>query len=119
MVDLEVLDRNLTAMATQTNTLGVALRPHAKTHKCVEIARRQVTHGAIGLSVATIGEAEVFADAGFDDLFVAYPLWVDAARSRRVASLVERSRLRVGVDSAAAAAALGHVAGSERLEVLV
>ena len=119
VVDLEVLERNLATMAARAHDLGVTLRPHAKTHKCVNIARRQVDLGARGLSVATVGEAEVFADGGFEDVFVAYPLWVDSARRARVAALAERVRLRVGVDSTEAAEALGRAVGKGRIEVLV
>ena len=69
---------------------GIALRPHAKTHKSVEFARRQVAAGAVGPDRRHVGEAEVFADAGFDDLFIAYPLIVrgpagGAAAAARVA----------------------------------
>ena len=75
VVDRDVLEANLVAMAGHARDHGVALRPHAKTHKCLEIARRQETLGAVGLTVATVGEGEVFADAGFTDLFIAYPVW--------------------------------------------
>ncbi|NLV79218.1 MAG: D-TA family PLP-dependent enzyme [Rhodococcus sp.] len=112
VVDLAVLDRNITRMAESARTRGLGLRPHAKTHKCIEIARRQVDAGAVGLSVATVSEAEVFADAGFTDLFVAYPLWVDAARGARVRALAERIRLTVGVDSADGARMLARHAGT-------
>ena len=84
---------------TASATRDVALRPHAKTHKCLEIARRQVALGAVGLTVATVGEAEVFADAGFSDLFIAYPVWAAGARGRRLRALAERVALRVGADS--------------------
>ena len=77
-----MLDRNIARMAAFTRDRGLALRPHAKTHKCLEIGRRQLAAGAVGITVATVAEAEVFAAAGFDDLFIAYPLWVDAARAR-------------------------------------
>ena len=70
-VDLAILDRNLAEMARSAQARGLALRPHAKTHKCVEIARRQVTLSGGGLTLATVAEAEVFADAGFDDVFIA------------------------------------------------
>jgi D-serine deaminase-like pyridoxal phosphate-dependent protein len=119
VVDLAVLERNISAMAEKSQLLGLALRPHAKTHKCVQIAARQLAAGAVGLTVATLGEAEVFADAGCEDLFIAYPLWVDTARAGRLAALAERVRLRVGVDSPDAAAALGRAVGRRRLEVLV
>ena len=61
-------------MAAVARDAGVAQRPHAKTHKTREVAERQLAHGAIGLTVAKLGEAEAMVDAGFDDLFVAYPL---------------------------------------------
>lgn len=114
-LDVAVLDRNLSAMAAAAGTAGVAVRPHAKTHKCVEIAARQLGAGAVGLTVATIGEAEVFAGAGFDDLVIAYPLWVDADASARLRALGERIRLAVGADSATSAANLAGLP----LEVLV
>ncbi|WP_439563799.1 alanine racemase [Microcella sp.] len=99
VVDEPRLEANLAAMAAHAARLGVALRPHAKTHKTPEIARRQLAHGAIGLTVATVGEAEVFADAGVDDLFIAYPLWAVGPRASRLRSLAGRVRLRVGADS--------------------
>ena len=85
-------------MAERARAAGVKLRPHAKTHKVPEIARLQRAAGAAGLSVAKTSEAEVFADAGFDDLFVAYPV-VGADKARRLLALADRVRLAVGVDS--------------------
>ena len=99
VVDEPLLDVNLAGMAAHAARLGVALRPHAKTHKTPEIARRQLAHGAVGLTVATVGEAEVFADAGVDNLFIAYPIWAVGPRADRVRALAQRVRLRVGVDS--------------------
>ena len=85
---------------------GVALRPHAKTHKSIEVARRQIAAGAVGLTVATIGEAEVFADAGIADLFIAYPLIAAARRRTRLRRLAARCSLSVGADSTAGLEAL-------------
>jgi D-serine deaminase-like pyridoxal phosphate-dependent protein len=119
VVDLEVLERNLRAMADHAAGRGVALRPHAKTHKCLEIARRQLALGAAGLSVATVGEAEVFASGGVEDLFIAYPLWAGDGRRQRLERLARGARLLVGVDSPAGAAALGKVDAGRPLEVLV
>src|SRR5687768_4814610 len=59
MIDVDVLDRNIARMASATRSRGLRLRPHAKTHKVLEIAERQLAAGAVGLTVATIGEAEV------------------------------------------------------------
>ncbi|WP_168915814.1 alanine racemase [Microcella flavibacter] len=99
VVDVELLEQNLAGMAAHARRLGLALRPHAKTHKTVEIARRQLAHGAVGLTVATVAEAEIFADHGIDDLFIAYPVWAAGPRAERLRALADRVRLRVGVDS--------------------
>lgn len=106
VVDRPVLEANIAAMAAHAADVGVLLRPHAKTHKSPEIARRQLAAGAVGLTVATVSEAEVFAGAGFEDLFIAYPLWVDQARGRRLRELAAHVALRVGVDSVEGARAL-------------
>jgi D-serine deaminase-like pyridoxal phosphate-dependent protein len=98
VVDLDVLERNVARMADAARAAGVRLRPHAKTHKCPEISRLQRAAGAWGLTVAKVGEAEVFVAAGFDDLFVAYPV-VGEDKGRRLLRLADRARLAVGVDS--------------------
>ena len=98
VVDLDVLERNVSRMAARARDAGVRLRPHAKTHKCPEIGRLQRAAGAWGLSLAKVGEAEVFVDAGFDDLFVAYPV-VGEDKGRRLLALADRARLAAGVDS--------------------
>src|SRR5213594_2171144 len=74
LLHLDVVERNVEHMATRARQLGVALRPHAKTHKCVELGRKQLEHGARGLTVSTLVEAEVFARAGFTDLTWAFPI---------------------------------------------
>lgn len=111
-VDVARLEGNLAAVAHRVHAAGLALRPHAKTHKCVEIATRQTSSGAVGLTVATIGEAEVFANAstgpGCADLFIAYPLWVTPGKGARLRALAARTQLRLAVDS---------VAGAQRLAV--
>src|ERR1035438_7954253 len=70
ILDLEVLRRNISAMAEWTKT-HAKIRPHTKVHKCVEIARLQVEAGAIGLTTATVWEALAMAKAGFDNIFIA------------------------------------------------
>jgi D-serine deaminase-like pyridoxal phosphate-dependent protein len=99
VVDLDRTDSRIASMAALMRDRGIALRPHAKTHKSVEIARRQIAAGATGLTVATIGEAEVFADAGLADLFIAYPLVVRGPAVERLRRLASRSTLSVGADS--------------------
>jgi D-serine deaminase-like pyridoxal phosphate-dependent protein len=102
-VDVPRLHANIARVADRAAAAGVALRPHAKTHKCAEVARLQLAAGAVGLTVATLGEAEAFADAGVDDLLVAYPLWLTDAAAERVRRLASRTRLAIGCDSVAAA----------------
>jgi D-serine deaminase-like pyridoxal phosphate-dependent protein len=120
LVDLDVVERNVARMAERARAHGVRLRPHAKTHKTAEIARRQIGAGAVGLSVAKTAEAEVFAAAGFDDLFVAYPV-VGEQKGRRLLALSDRCRLSVGVDSVEGASTLASAfaAASRRLDVLL
>lgn len=103
-VDQEVMEANLTRMADFAASSGLDLRPHAKTHKSPTLAARQIECGATGLTVATIGEAEVFAEAGVRDLFIAYPLWITENKARRLRTVMERSQLLLAVDSVAGAA---------------
>ena len=106
LLHLDVVERNLAHMAARARQLGVALRPHAKTHKCVELGRLQVEHGARGLTVSTLVEAEVFARAGFTDLTWAFP--IDPSHiphARRIADATGAT-LRVVVDDEHTARAL-------------
>jgi len=101
VVDLDRVDARIGAMAELMRERGVALRPHAKTHKSLAFARRQLAAGAVGLTVATIGEAEVFADDGVEDLFIAYPVIAHGPKAERLRRLADRCRLTIGVDSVA------------------
>ena len=99
LVDRARLQTNLDAMQAHAEAHGVALRPHVKTHKCPEIARLQVARGARGLTVATVDEAEAFAQAGFDDLRLATPV-VSAGKLARLAALAAGgTRISFTVDS--------------------
>lgn len=112
---------NVEALQADLDARGIALRPHAKTHKSVRVARLQLERGARGLTVGTLGEGEVFAGAGIRDLFLAYPLWAEGPKAARLRALHDAADLRVGVDSAAGAERLAAaVAGARRpLTVLV
>jgi D-serine deaminase-like pyridoxal phosphate-dependent protein len=104
LADLDALERNIARMQARCDALGVALRPHVKTHKCVEIGRLQRYRGARGITVATLEEARAFADAGFDDITWAFP--VILGRLAEARELAERITLRLLVDSRAAIEAL-------------
>ena len=97
VIDRDRLLRNVAEMAARARDAGVALWPHAKTHKCAEIAALQREHGAAGLTVATVAEAEYFAEAGFTNILLAYPP-VGEWRLRRLATLARRVRVRVVLD---------------------
>lgn len=120
VVDLDVLEANVHRMAESARRSGVRLRPHAKTHKIPELARLQLAAGASGISLAKVGEAEVFVAEGFDDLFLAYPV-VGAEKARRLVSLSDRARLAIGADSVEGAASVGEVfhAAGRRIDVLL
>src|ERR1700693_5341069 len=92
------LDGNIQRMARLANAAGVALRPHAKTHKLLPVAERQLAAGCHGLTVAKLGEAELFAAHGMHDLFIAYPLW-GARKWERLCRLAAGADVRVGADS--------------------
>ncbi|WP_182523334.1 alanine racemase [Nocardioides dongkuii] len=118
-VDAERLRTNIRRLADRAADAGVALRPHAKTHKCPEIGRLQLDAGAVGLTVATIGEAEAFVEGGCADVFVGYPLWVTEGAGARLRSLAERATVAFGVDSAAGAEQAGRWLAGSGIEVLV
>src|SRR5579871_3403338 len=90
IVDLGALERNIAAMAAFAAGAGLRLRPHAKTHKSVEIARRQIAAGAVGICCAKLGEAEALADGGIENLLITSPVAGPAA-IERLAALAERS----------------------------
>ncbi|HYO14983.1 MAG TPA: alanine racemase [Thermoanaerobaculia bacterium] len=104
LLDLDVLERNLQRMAGRAAALGVALRPHIKTHKCVEVAERQRALGIAGITVSTLYEARVFAEHGFADITWAFP--VVLSRLDEIRDLAGRVTLRLVVDSPEAVAAL-------------
>jgi len=104
LLDIDVLEGNLRRMSARCKDLGVRLRPHVKTHKCVEIALAQRALGAHGITVSTLTEARAFADAGFEDITWAFP--VILGRLQEAAALAVLTRLGVVADSAAAVDAL-------------
>ena len=97
-VDLDILEKNLASMARYARDHYLSLRPHTKTHKTVELARMQVESGATGLTVAKVGEAEVLAAAGFDDLLIAFPVYGEKKKDR-IARLCETRNIMVSLDS--------------------
>ncbi|WP_276571595.1 alanine racemase [Bradyrhizobium sp. dw_78] len=97
VVDLAALRRNIEKMAAMARRSGVSLRPHAKTHKSVEIARLQIEAGALGIACATVAEAEMLAAAGLANLLLTAPV-VDPAKFARLAALHRKSPLTIAID---------------------
>ena len=99
LLDLDALETNIETMANYTKSVGLDIRPHAKTHKCPEIARRQIAAGAIGISVATIREAEAMTDAGISGLLLTSEV-TSGPKIARLSRLLERAPdLMVVVDN--------------------
>ena len=121
VLDRAALERNLARMASFAAQHGVALRPHAKTHKCAEIARLQVAAGAAGVCCAKLGEAEALVEGGIESVLITSPVVTAPAIARLLALAARCRELRVVVehpDNAAALAAAAIAAG-RTLEVLV
>ncbi len=114
VVDLEVLERNIALMAGRAAEAGVSLRPHAKTHKSVQVARRQIAAGALGVCCAKLGEAEALTDGGIDGILLTSPV-VGPPAVERLAALAGRapSLMAVADHPDAVAAIAAAVAGGE------
>jgi D-serine deaminase-like pyridoxal phosphate-dependent protein len=101
LVDRRRVDRNLQRMQELASGRGLRLRPHAKTHKSIRLAQRQIEGGSAGICCAKLGEAEVFAEAGIEDIRLPYPL--NPINAERVLDLLDRTRISFIVDSLAVA----------------
>jgi D-serine deaminase-like pyridoxal phosphate-dependent protein len=98
VIDLDIVERNFTRMQAYADAHGLALRPHIKTHKLPVFAKRQVELGAVGITCQKLGEAEVMAEAGLDDILISYPL-IGAQKAKRLAALTARATMRVAIDN--------------------
>jgi D-serine deaminase-like pyridoxal phosphate-dependent protein len=114
--DLDAVERNIAAMQGYCDRHGLALRPHVKTHKLPELARLQIDAGACGITCQKLGEAEVMADAGFDDILITFPL-LGAAKVERLAALARRVTVGVVGDSATVATGVAGALAAAGLEV--
>ena len=101
VIDLGKVEANLRRMRQYVDTHGLKLRPHTKTHKSLRMAKLQLNHGAVGLTTAKVGEAQVMALVG-QDLTVGYPVH-DRPRVTALAELAKLRTIRVALDSGYAA----------------
>jgi D-serine deaminase-like pyridoxal phosphate-dependent protein len=109
MIDLAILERNLHRVSEYCQSHNLSLRPHTKTHKTPEVARMQIDLGAVGLTVAKVGEAQVMAASDLNDILVAYPIYGRENLSR-LARLARARRMTVSLDSAAVAEGVSRAA---------
>jgi len=109
VVDLDPLERNLDLMANAARGSGVALRPHAKSHKCPDIALLQEERGAAGICCQKVGEAEAFVAAGIRDVLITNEI-VGPEKQQRLARLAQRAAIGVLADDAASVLHLGAAA---------
>lgn len=98
LLDLDKMEKNIADIAQFAKEAGVNVRPHIKTHKSIEIAKRQMDAGAVGVTVAKVGEAEVMVAGGIKDILIAYPLSAKA-KLERVKRLMDQAKVTVAVDS--------------------
>lgn len=115
IIDAEKVRANLQRLVEYTHSQGIRLRPHTKTHKLARVSRMQMEAGAVGLTVAKVGEAEVMRHE-CAELLIAYPP-VDIARARRAAEVARECRLLVGIDSLLAAERLADAASEVGTEL--
>ena len=118
LIDLPTMRRSIAEMAAVADGFGVALRPHWKTSKSAEVARMQLDAGAVGLTAATAGEVEALVNAGFEDVFWAYPP-VGPPRIEPAWRAAPRARVIVGVDSIASAEPLAEASAAEGVDLEV
>lgn len=120
LIDLDRMERNLDRLADYSRAHRLRLRPHTKTHKLPELARMQMEKGAVGITVAKTGEAEVMSEGGLENILIAYPI-VGAEKAARVAALARVRAVTVSLDSPEAAESLSTAAAKAGagLDILV
>lgn len=99
LVDLDIVEKNISSLVEGLDKYKISYRPHIKTHKSIFLARMQLEMGACGITCAKLGEAEVFAEAGFDDILLAFPV-IGEDKCRRLGNLLQKGvRVRTVVNS--------------------
>ncbi len=118
IADLDVLEKNISGMATHCQDLDIPLRVHTKTHKIPEIAKLQLSAGSQGITCQKLGEAEVMVDAGIDDILIPYNI-VGKTKLRRLTSIAKRIRIIVALDSEETALGISEQAMNDNCEIPV
>jgi len=116
LIDLNIMERNLARAAEYAQAYELRLRPHTKTHKIPELGRLQLAHGAAGLTVAKVGEAEVMIEADPPDLLIAYPI-IGHRKLERLMKVASRTRLTVALDHLLPARQLSDAAREAQVKI--
>jgi 3-hydroxy-D-aspartate aldolase len=121
LIDLDVFERNVAHMVAHVKKVGIGLRPHAKTNKCSQIARRQIAGGANGICCAKLGEAEALAAAGIESILLTSPVVSEGGVARVMALNGRMQELIIVCDNAAVVSRLDAAAqaSGKKLKVLV
>ena len=118
VVDIDRMEANITRLQTYLDTHEIANRPHIKTHKIPVIAKMQMDAGAVGITCQKVSEAQVMADAGFDDIFIPYNI-IGESKLKRLMALAARVNVSVTADSAFTGRGLSKAAGQAGLTLTV
>ena len=98
LIDKDIMENNIKFMQDKANNWKIALRPHTKTHKMPELAKLQMEAGAVGITVAKVGEAEIVCDNGIKDIFIANEI-IGESKIQRIRTLSEKINISFGLDS--------------------
>jgi D-serine deaminase-like pyridoxal phosphate-dependent protein len=109
VIDIDKVERNIARIQAQCDAAGVANRPHIKTHKSPMLARKQIEAGAKGITCQKIGEAEIMADAGIDNILISYNL-IGEEKMARLAALQAKANMTVAADNSTVIAGLPRAA---------
>jgi D-serine deaminase-like pyridoxal phosphate-dependent protein len=120
VIDLDIVERNIARLQSLCDATGIANRPHVKTHKSPVLAAMQIVGGAKGITCQKLGEAEVMADGGLDDILISYNI-LGEEKTGRLGALARRIKLTVCADNPVVVDGLPHAAGiaGRPLDVLV
>ncbi len=105
LLDVNKMEKNILDIVQFAKKYDVSYRPHIKSHKSIDIAKKQMNFGAIGITVATVGEAEVMSNGGIKDILIAYPISA-SIKLKQIKKIMQQSKITVAVDSAEQASLL-------------
>ena len=118
LIDIEKMERNIHRMQAHCNELGIAFRPHIKTHKIPDIAKMQLDAGAVGIACQKVSEAEVFAGAGIHNIQIPYNI-VGAKKTARLADMALYNQVTVSADHPVTIAGLADAARANEMTIRV